>query len=433
MLTDRESDISLFTVMLSVVLPHDALEFGEFAHHQGAEVSLCEVSRAGSILGARVKTDGDEACHRADTVSSFKLAAELRVVHHILQAGNAAFQRFLLVGFIEELGVSQTGADDAGVAGADFLAAVSRNELRDEQELVHEATGSVAEREVLLIQLHRENQALFRNREVFLFEFGSVHHRPLGERGDFIEQRLRHDGRAAEFGSLVVEELADQSAAVSVGDHDTGVLQLLRIGIRAVDRHFAGRHKAVAAGHASGLETEERHWHHVFTVKCREITDRADKLNRRFAVGELVAHHARDRELLGGVFNGSLKAFRKRDAGLRVFNVEEVLAAFSLRDELGVSAKAESLKLLQKGSRGLAFCVKADRLRHQLFGERFVGGVVKHVRDVNREAAGSAVAGGNRTGFRQVLGREALRDFISEGLGKRIKGFRRQLFRLEFN
>ena len=59
--------------------------------------------------------------------------------------------------------------------------------------------------------------------------------------------------------------------------------------------------------------------------------------------------------------------------------------------------------------------------------------MAEHVRDVNREAAGRPVAGGNRTGFRQVLCREALRDFISEGLGKRIKGFRRQLFRLEFN
>ena len=146
-----------FAVVAGIVLTHDALQFGEFAHHESAKISLGKFCGAFGLDGIGADLFGHGARNGLDAQHAFALAAEFVVVHDVRQTGNAAFERRLAILLIEEFGISQTSAHHASVAGDDFLAAVGRMNVRNQAEAVHELALSVTHREVLLIGLHRQN------------------------------------------------------------------------------------------------------------------------------------------------------------------------------------------------------------------------------------------------------------------------------------
>ena len=79
---------------------------------------------------------------------------------------------------------TRIAADDgAGIRGVD---------VRDQQETVQQAPGRALQREVLLVLLHRQDQALRRHLEKRLLEPRLIDHRPFDQRGDFLEQVGRH-------------------------------------------------------------------------------------------------------------------------------------------------------------------------------------------------------------------------------------------------
>ena len=66
---------------------------------------------------------------------------ELVVIDDVGESGNAALQRVLAVLVIEELGVGQPRAHDAGIAGDDGMPPSVRFEVRHEQEAVQQAAA----------------------------------------------------------------------------------------------------------------------------------------------------------------------------------------------------------------------------------------------------------------------------------------------------
>jgi hypothetical protein len=156
-------------VVARVVAAHDALQLGELADHVGQQVGLGQargdIGVVRQLVAAQLRADhlGDGA-HALDALA---LRAQLVVVHDLGQAGDARLQRLLAVLVEEELGIGQARAHHALVA-ADDRAGVLRADVADHQELVGELALRVQQREVLLVGLHREDQAFLRHREEFL-------------------------------------------------------------------------------------------------------------------------------------------------------------------------------------------------------------------------------------------------------------------------
>ena len=164
---------------------------------------------------ARVGADerGEAPGHRLDAQHAFGLIAELVVVDDVLQAFHAALKRLQTVLVVEDL-ASARRARTRGRPRRDRLAAVAGDELRDEEEAVHELPVGVAKREVALVELHREDEAFFRNLKEFLFEAAFVDDRPFGQGRDFFEQVFGHDDGAARLVAGFRKKLAKEFAAL---------------------------------------------------------------------------------------------------------------------------------------------------------------------------------------------------------------------------
>ena len=92
--------------------------------------------------------------------------------------------------------------------------------------------------------------------------------------------------------------------------------------------------EAVAARDAACVETEELDRNDLFAVEGGEMLDRTDEGDRRLAVGELVGHDRRNREVLDGGIESGLEAFGEHDARTDAF-----------KDELFILAVVDALEL----------------------------------------------------------------------------------------
>jgi len=291
---NRQGDVVGFAVVTGIVFAHDSLQFGELSHHERAQIGLGEHGRAFGVI--RVSTDerSEAPGHRLDAQHAFGLIAEFVVVDDVLQAFHAALERLQTVLVIEELGIGETGAHNAGVARGDRLAAVAGDELRDEQEAVHELPVGVTKRKIALIELHREDEAFFRHLKEFLFEAAFVDDRPFGQRRDFFKKVFGHDDGTARLFAGFREELAKEFAAFFEVGHHEGGLHRIRIGVGRSDFHGFAREETVAHRHAAGVEAEKLHGDDFFPAERDEVLDGANEGDRRFAVGELIGHDLRN-------------------------------------------------------------------------------------------------------------------------------------------
>ena len=147
-----------------VVAAHDALQLRELAHHVGHQIGLGQLR---GLVGLRhqccvAQLRGNRLGNRAHALHTFALRAQLVVVDHLAQTFDARSQRLLAVLVKEELGIGQARAHHALVA-ADHQARVVGADVADHQELVGQLVVRVQQREVLLVGLHRQNQALLRH------------------------------------------------------------------------------------------------------------------------------------------------------------------------------------------------------------------------------------------------------------------------------
>ena len=96
------------------------------------------------------------------------------------------FQTLLAILLPEKHSIGQTGANHTFVAFLDHFRLGTVN-VGNGDEVVHQLAFAIHQVEVLLVFLHGEDQRLMGYFQVFLLEARSNGHRPLDQRGHFVE------------------------------------------------------------------------------------------------------------------------------------------------------------------------------------------------------------------------------------------------------
>ncbi len=253
--------------MTRVVLAHDALQLGELADHQGTQVRLRQSSRSFNVGDVQPEFARDPDGDTGDALDAFELRAELVVVNDVRQTREAALECLPAILVIEELRISQPCAHDPCVAGHDRLGIVGID-VRHQQEAVDQRTPLALEREVLLVLLHRQDQALLWHQQKFRIEVGRVHRGPFDERRDFVEQFLGRDDRGAEPCALACQLLLDARAACCERwNYLALVLHLLDVGVGRVQCDFALAHEAMALRLSAGGQSQRMHRNDLMSVQ----------------------------------------------------------------------------------------------------------------------------------------------------------------------
>ena len=193
MIFDRRCHGRVLALQRRVFAAHDALQLGEFANGFGAQIGLGQHNGAIDQGGIGTGNLGEISGQRPDAGNTLALAAELgmegnvqrvelghTLIERLLQIeaelSSRGFQRFeigqiALVALPEMQRVGQAGAHDLAVAVNNFLAAIRRLDIGDENEAVGQRLAGLRARdETLLIGLDGQADDLGRDREVILLE-----------------------------------------------------------------------------------------------------------------------------------------------------------------------------------------------------------------------------------------------------------------------
>ena len=133
-------------------------------------------------------------------------------------------------------------------------------DVADDEELFGQPALGIEQRKVLLVGLHRQDQALGRHGEELGVEAAQQHVGPLDQGGHFVEQRRIVDRRQA-FPCCGMLQLAqDLGVAVGkTGGHRALAFELLRVMVGVLQRHrFHQGLEPVAVRGASGRQPEHR-------------------------------------------------------------------------------------------------------------------------------------------------------------------------------
>ena len=152
-------------VVARVVAAHRALQFREFADHVGDQIGLGEPRGRVGLAPLRRCAAIARAIPRARRA---RPAAELVVIDHLGEPRHAIGERLLAVLVEEELRVGQARAHHALVAFDDG-ARVGRAMLLTTRNPCS-ACPRRRQREILLVGLHREDEAFLRHREELVLE-----------------------------------------------------------------------------------------------------------------------------------------------------------------------------------------------------------------------------------------------------------------------
>ena len=182
MLRQRVGDVGVLPLLQRIVAAHDALQFGELADHARHEVRLGEAHGLPATDKVGAGDQGRQPVRQLLQPPGLVAdAAELRVKHHLIEHGQAGFQRAQPVPIPEELRVRQPGAQNALVSGPHRRIAVGRLDIRHEQEARREAACPVLHREIALVRLHARHQHFRRQFQEGRVETADARHRPFGQ------------------------------------------------------------------------------------------------------------------------------------------------------------------------------------------------------------------------------------------------------------
>ena len=270
--------------MARVVHPHHALGVGELEDHVGHQVALGQQARAGRMVHVSANLPGNPARQRLDAIGLVAQGPKLLLEQHGFQTRQVIFQTFFTVGVEEEFSIGQTRTNHLLVTGDDLLR-IFGLDVGYEDKVRQQFAGIVVDREVLLVALHGVNQRFGRHREEFFFELRRQHHRPFHQRGDFFQQAFAQIGLTA--------NLTRRFFRIGFDFDFTALQQDLRVLVGMVDGELRLAHKAMAANHAIGRNTEDSGRDHFVTQQQSHRVNRTHEVDVRRAP----AHQFRDRQL----------------------------------------------------------------------------------------------------------------------------------------
>ncbi len=311
-------------------------------------------------------------------------------------------------------------------------------EVRHHEEAGFEPPRRVRQREVLLVLLHRQDQALLRHGEERAVERAAVDDRPFDERSHLVQQRVGHDHRRPLGGPG--ERLQDGGAALRErGDHLALGLERRLVGVGARDREVGAAEEAVAVGAVSGGEAECGDRHDDVAVQRDQPVRRAHEGDVvEVAVAPRVAHDLRDRQLLEQGVERVLQPARERRTlreraqvhvvGLAVRLHEHAVGAVrSVERRRGKVGAGEARHLLRERLRGLAVGAERHLGRHQLLGDLGIGRHCAHVRDRRSEPPWRRETRGRGACVEEAARGEPGGEALREGLAQSLQRLRRQL------
>src|SRR6185437_3215980 len=163
-LRNRDGDTGRFAVVQCVIAAHRPLQLRKFGDHVGDEVRFRQ--QCGAVRERVRGTDAgaDVAGEKAQSLHPIVQRAELVVIDDAAQALDTRRERLPAVLVVEEFRVSKPRAQHALVAADDRRRILARD-VAHEQEAVDELSVHIGEREILLVLLHRQDQALLRDSE----------------------------------------------------------------------------------------------------------------------------------------------------------------------------------------------------------------------------------------------------------------------------
>lgn len=349
-----------------------------------------------------------------------------------------AGQRYFLVGLEEEARIGQARPDDPLVA-FDDVGRVGQGHVADDQETVRQlAGGGVEQREVFLVQPHRQDQAFLGHGKEFGFEFAHVDRGVLDQRAHLVQQR-GHVGfvaqRRLQARGLVAQLALDGGAALlERGDHAARLVQQRFIGIGRgqLDRRL--RLETMAARAAAGTQAERGDVDHRVAVQRDQAVRGAHEADGGDAVGRLIAHDLGNGQLAQRVFQRRLQGGRQRRA-LGDAAVDElfVLAVRLARESGDVDAlQALGRELLLQRGRGLAVGVQPHAHGHEFFREFAVGSLRQHGRQVHGQPSRRGIGGGGAAVGQQAPALQAGGDAFGEGLSQAVERLGREFLGEQF-
>jgi hypothetical protein len=382
-----------------------------------------------SVSRSALASVADGARQPPHALHPFALRAELAVVHHLGQPRHTRSQRAPAVLVKKELGVGQARANHPLVA-LDDARRVGRADVADHQKAAGEPTLGVEQREVFLIGLHRQDQALLRYGQELGLEAAHQDVRTLHQRRHLVQQGLVIQ-RPKALGRGRLGELACDLFATFVegGDHRALLAQDAGVGVGLGHHQRVDlRLEAVAVRDAPGLQAQRRHRHDLAAVQGKQPVSRSHEVHAGPAVGQLVLHHLGDRQPCDGLVERALESRRKVDT--RLHRVQEQHVGLAVRSPTqgrhdGFVGAERGQFLAQRGG-GHAGVVQGHGHRHQLVRYGPVGGDAAHRSEVCGQAARRGEDGQHRGGFGQPLNPQGLVQPLREGLAQAAQRLGRQ-------
>ena len=197
MVFDCVRNVGFQSIIECVIAAHRTLQLGKLAHHIGHKVSFCQLRGLICLLCQHIAAHllSNRFRNRTHTLYALALGTQLVVIHNLGKPINARRQCLFAILIKEKFGIRQTRAHHALVA-TNHRTGVSRADVADHQEPVRQLARTIEQRKVLLVRLHRENQALLRHIEKLLLELADEHIRPLDQRRHFVQQGIVINGFA---------------------------------------------------------------------------------------------------------------------------------------------------------------------------------------------------------------------------------------------
>ncbi len=274
MLEDGVGHFLRLAVVQRVDAAHDALQFGELAHHARGQVGLAQLGRFGQRLGVAaaggaVQPEGQ----LAQAMDALQLGAQPLHEGAAAQLLDAGAQADLAVFVEEELSVGEAGAQDALVASA-ADGRIAHLGVGDGHEGRQERAALVLHREVLLVAAHLGDEHLGRQLEEFLVEgagdpegfFDQARHR--------LEQIIVGPRNAACLARRALHLLRDTLLALIPVREHVCLAQPVDVFRRARERKLLRRMEAVAAGGEPARHVGELH------LQRLSVEGRGDPMHR---------------------------------------------------------------------------------------------------------------------------------------------------------
>ena len=149
---NRTRDSGVFAVIQRIVLPHSALQFGEFIDHLGHQVGLGEMGSPHCLVGVAARNVGCQfARQRGDTLHLLRHGAKVGVKYAVGKLRHTVFELLFAVLIPKELGVRQARAQDTLVAGNDRDTIILGFGVRDNDKTRRQTAIRIQQRKIFLV------------------------------------------------------------------------------------------------------------------------------------------------------------------------------------------------------------------------------------------------------------------------------------------